>query len=261
MSLSKLKEILTLSDNASIVTERAVGAAADNAITTTTTTTTTSWGELHDMFLQAMKEDVLQYGECQYNMVRRPFHDYGLTTANINAFHYSNDEGHCNLLFHTVKEGNYSVFKYLLEMGADPLLPNNHSTNVLHLIIKKKLSPWIRDLKIESMTKDKKDRFLNCAEVDGGNTPLMSAVRLGSWDITRLLVTNGANVNQQMTTGWSALHMAALRGHLQIAHYLMERGADPLLESTHQNYGKRVKPYDVSKEPEIIHAIYSFSRR
>ena len=210
------------------------------------------WGVQHDLFLQAMKQDGLLRGRNDKEV--RPFHSFGLTAANINAFHDSK-EGHCNLLFHTIKEGNYSVYKYLLQMGADPVLPNKHLTNALHLIIRKNL-PWIGHLNIDHMPKDRRIAFVNCGEAAGGNTPLMSAARSGDLVTCHHLVNiYGADVNKQMSTGWTALHTAAKSGHLDIVRFLIKAGADPSVCATHRQFGKRVRPWEVTERSDIVRAI------
>jgi ankyrin repeat protein len=62
-----------------------------------------------------------------------------------------------------------------------------------------------------------------------GFTALMFAVRAGSLDGTKALLDAGANVNDTVSDGQSALVVAAANAHWQLADLLLDRGADPNL--------------------------------
>ena len=57
-------------------------------------------------------------------------------------------------------------------------------------------------------------------------TPLMVAARRGTWDMVKLLLDRGANVNTSSPIAGTALHAAAYRGRLDLCKLLIERGAD-----------------------------------
>lgn len=61
----------------------------------------------------------------------------------------------------------------------------------------------------------------------GGLTPLLFAVRQGHLDATRALVEAGAPVDEAAPDGTTALQVAILNAHYPVAHYLLEKGADP----------------------------------
>ncbi|MBH00333.1 MAG: hypothetical protein CMN58_08360 [Solibacterales bacterium] len=61
----------------------------------------------------------------------------------------------------------------------------------------------------------------------GGSTPLLFSARNGDVDTARVLVKAGANVNDTMASGVSALVVAAHSGHTPFAIYLLEQGAAP----------------------------------
>lgn len=58
-------------------------------------------------------------------------------------------------------------------------------------------------------------------------TPLLFAVRDGSLDAVRTLLDRGANVNDKVEDGTSALVIATMNAHWELAAYLLDRGADP----------------------------------
>jgi uncharacterized protein len=60
-----------------------------------------------------------------------------------------------------------------------------------------------------------------------GFTALLFAVRAGSVDGTRALLDAGANVNDTLSDGESALVVAAANAHWELAYLLLDRGADP----------------------------------
>ena len=65
------------------------------------------------------------------------------------------------------------------------------------------------------------------ARSDGGFTPLLFAVCHNQQDTLRALVAGGANVNDALPGGMSALAVAALNAHYDLGVWLLEQGADP----------------------------------
>jgi ankyrin repeat protein len=61
----------------------------------------------------------------------------------------------------------------------------------------------------------------------GGSTPLLFAARTGDISTARVLLDAGANVNDTLPAGMSALVVAAHSAHGALVAYLLERGADP----------------------------------
>ena len=68
-----------------------------------------------------------------------------------------------------------------------------------------------------------------------GFTPLLFAVRAGSIEAVRALLDAGANVNDTLSDGESALVVAAANAHWQLADILLDRGADPNLDGAGWN--------------------------
>jgi ankyrin repeat protein len=60
-----------------------------------------------------------------------------------------------------------------------------------------------------------------------GFTPLLFAVRAGHIGAVRVLLDAGADVNDTLADGQSALVVAAANAHWQLADFLLDRGADP----------------------------------
>jgi uncharacterized protein len=62
-----------------------------------------------------------------------------------------------------------------------------------------------------------------------GFTPLLFAVRAGAIQAVDALLQNGANVNDTLSNGESALVVAVANAHWQLADFLLDHGADPNL--------------------------------
>jgi ankyrin repeat protein len=62
---------------------------------------------------------------------------------------------------------------------------------------------------------------------DGGMTPLLFAVRDGNFEMTRLLLDNGADIARSSGNHTSPLLISLLNGQVGLAAYLLDRGADP----------------------------------
>ncbi len=62
---------------------------------------------------------------------------------------------------------------------------------------------------------------------EGGFTPLLHAVLAGDLDAVRVLLAAGANVDDAGPDGVTALMLALIKRHEEIALFLLDRGADP----------------------------------
>lgn len=68
---------------------------------------------------------------------------------------------------------------------------------------------------------------LNYDVMRGGSTPLLFAARSGDAASTKLLLAAGADANDHLPDGTSALVLAAHSGHRDVALALLEKGANP----------------------------------
>jgi ankyrin repeat protein len=62
---------------------------------------------------------------------------------------------------------------------------------------------------------------------EGGMTALLYAARDGSLAIARMLVANGAAVDQSDANGTGALLVATINGNVEVAEFLLDSGANP----------------------------------
>ena len=65
------------------------------------------------------------------------------------------------------------------------------------------------------------------ARATGGFTPLLFAARAGDVDTARALVAAGVDVDEAAADGATPLIVATVRGHVPLAIWLLEQGADP----------------------------------
>ena len=69
----------------------------------------------------------------------------------------------------------------------------------------------------------------------------------GSLEMAKWLVDKGADVNAQMSTGWTAMHTAAKNGHGHILKMLLDNNGDQHLIARHRDFGNCLKVEDVTK--------------
>ena len=125
--------------------------------------------------------------------------------SNVDAREKSH--GQTALMWAAAQE-NPEAVRVLLEHGADV-----HARSATHL------------LPVNLGDGDPFEQFV--MQPQRGSTPLLMAARNGRIENARLLLDAGADVNEQMPTGESALVLASFSDQGRFAAYLLERGADP----------------------------------
>lgn len=91
----------------------------------------------------------------------------------------------------------------------------------------------------------------------GDSSPLHAASAAGHFDIVKILLENGAVVNQPVDpwyedneeAGFSALHLAAREGHDKVVALLLQHKADPNKASWYPNL---IRPIHVAQTPSSI---------
>ena len=117
--------------------------------------------------------------------------------------------------FIAIKRDNASTIQNLLKRGFDGNTSDEQGQSGLYLALKSEslnaanaLLDWP---KIAVETRTSKDE-----------SPLMIAALAGELEICQKLIDKGADVNK---TGWTPLHYAATRGHLDVMRLLLENHA------------------------------------
>ena len=140
-------------------------------------------------------------------------------------------DGATALLF-AAQRGFTEIMRDLIRRGADVNLSIYHGTSPLNITISIGNTQAVRlllqspDIRINQTT-------------NTGTTPLATAARVKNEEITRLLLSEGADPNLTNDIGIGPLHIACLRGDTAMARKLLHAGADPdvrVITSDGQSY-------------------------
>ena len=138
--------------------------------------------------------------------------------ADVNA---RNDVGSTPLMV-TCYNGHMNVATYLVEHGANLHLQEKNGNTCLHDAAEGGHVEIVSKL-LAVGAKENQD-YVN-ARKNSGTTPLMTTCSNGHMNVVTYLVEHGANVHLQDKDGDTCLHFAAERGHVEIASKLLGLGA------------------------------------
>jgi len=117
--------------------------------------------------------------------------------------------------FSAVKSDDAPAIRALLKRGFDGNVRDPQGDHALHVAIRDSSAKAVQVLlsweKVEIEARNKVDE-----------SPLMLAALGGQTDIVKGLIERDADVNK---TGWTALHYAATRGHLDVLRLLLDKSA------------------------------------
>jgi ankyrin repeat protein len=143
--------------------------------------------------------------------------------------------------FAAIKQDNAGPITSLLKRGFDPNTPNAKGEPGLYLALREP-SLKAAEALIAWPKTNVEARTLQ------DESPLMMAALKGHLDLAKKLVERGADVNK---TGWTPLHYAATNGHLAIMELLLENhayidaespnGSTPLMMAAHYGTPAAVK--------------------
>ena len=117
--------------------------------------------------------------------------------------------------FVAIKRDDPGTIKTLLQRGFDPDTPDPRGQTGLFLALREP------SLKAAQVLIDWPKTTVESRN-DKDESPLMIAAINGQLDICQKLITRGADVNK---TGWTPLHYAATRGHLDVINLLIDNYA------------------------------------
>lgn len=143
--------------------------------------------------------------------------------------------------FIAVKQDNAQAISTLLSRGFDPNTPDPTGLTALFLAIREP-SPKVAGVLLSWPGTNVETR--NSAD----ESPLMMASLKGQLELAAKLIDKGADVNK---TGWAPLHYAATRGHADMINLLLENhayidaespnGTTPLMMAAHYGTPGAVK--------------------
>ncbi len=135
-------------------------------------------------------------------------------------------------LIAAVRRGHYDIAEFLLSKDAQVDLPNRHGelsifvaagngdTKLLQLLLDYEADP-------NATESDNRSNQLSLAKgTMGRDSVLMRAVQRGHQEVAHMLVEVGADVNYRGFMGKTALYDAVINGRLNIVNYLIDNGAD-----------------------------------
>lgn len=118
-----------------------------------------------------------------------------------------------------VGEGNFNVAKLLIERGA------NVNANSLRFGTPLYQACKLRRLEIAQLLIDN-GALMDALVGDTTGTILYAMVQENELEVVRLLVRNGANIHFKMHGVFTTLYLACLQGHVPLAQFLHDQGAD-----------------------------------
>ncbi len=139
------------------------------------------------------------------------------------------------LLMTAARTGDADTVRVLLGRGADPNAREslrgqtalmwaaaNNNAAAIHVLAEQGADIHART---DNPSRSPGRRFSGAPAT--GFTPLLFAVRAGHLDTVRVLLDAGADVNDAVSDGQSALVVATANANWELAAYLLDRGADP----------------------------------
>ncbi len=100
-------------------------------------------------------------------------------------------------------------------------------TNIMKTLLKAILSKDTHTVeKLLTKALSRSTFNINDSDESKGLTPLVAAARLSTYEISKLLVENGADINKAGNDGTLPLESAFLNDNLDTAKFLLEKGAD-----------------------------------
>ena len=128
-------------------------------------------------------------------------------------------------LYYATVNGHFEIVKLLLEAGADNnYVPYNWDSNPLDIAINKGHSKIAIEILKHSCNRNYKDCY--------GNSPLHNAVRKGNLNIVNFIMKHihskirNSYLESHNKIGYTPLHIACEKGYFEIAKLLLEMGAD-----------------------------------
>ena len=117
---------------------------------------------------------------------------------------------------HSAQSGNYELVAYFVEMGADIHLKTDDGINCLHI------AALQGHLNLCKMLIDKHKVDLDMT-TNKGWTAVHYSAQSGNYELVAYFVQMGADIHLKIDDGRNCLHIAALKGHLNLCKMLIDK--------------------------------------
>lgn len=71
-------------------------------------------------------------------------------------------------------------------------------------------------------------------------------------EMAKYLIECGANVNETMSSGWTAMHTAAKKKNAKVLKVFLTNGGNQHLKARHREFGSNLAVADVAKDSQNI---------
>lgn len=125
----------------------------------------------------------------------------------------------CTRLIYRARDGDVENMRKLIDAGADVNARTNDGMTPLHWAVKEGRLGAVKLL-------ISKGAYVNMISGEGPLTQTVVSNRRNSLEIAKILIDNGADVNEKGIGGHTPLFWAAMNGNASMARLLMENGAE-----------------------------------
>ena len=129
--------------------------------------------------------------------------------------HMTDNKG-CTAVHYSLPSGNYELVAYFVEMGADIHLKTDVGRNCLHI------AALNGDLNLCKMLIDKHKVDLHMTDNEGA-TAVHCSAQSGNYELVAYFAGMGADIRLKTNYGTNCLHIAALKGDLNICKMLINK--------------------------------------
>lgn len=138
------------------------------------------------------------------------------------------DKKGANCFWLACENGKHEILPTLVEKEINYLIITKDGRNALHAAAFNN-HPKVVDYIIQMKT------FPLNVRVNKGTTAVAIAAEQGHFEIVKLLVEAGVNINKLSSDGVGPLYRAIDNNHTEVAHYLVEKGAKMVMSTKYRD--------------------------
>ncbi len=139
------------------------------------------------------------------------------------------DENNDTLLLYAISDKNSEAYHFFLKNGANLNLINNEGEGVIHAIIYSGVTERLL-IFINNYTFNINERSID------GVTPLLLSILTEKYEMAKILIEAGADINIGDNENNTPLHIASWFGSFETVKLLIDNGADLRVKTQKGNY-------------------------